>query len=107
MLAGTLSNHGFSFTLLTLRPTKILSRKNHTGGGCVRPCSELNNKSSPVRGNIFVEIASQNISKFRQERHIPSVHQTMSLLTELVISMERIATNIPRLRRFAAVASRR
>jgi hypothetical protein len=30
------------------------------------------NKPSPVRGDIFVEIASQKISKLRQERHIPS-----------------------------------
>jgi hypothetical protein len=30
MLAGTVSNHGFRFTILTLRPSKIMSRKNHT-----------------------------------------------------------------------------
>jgi hypothetical protein len=41
------------------------------------------NKSSPVRGDIFVEIASQKISKLRQEWHIPPVHQTMSLLRSL------------------------
>ncbi|MGB7546187.1 MAG: hypothetical protein WBM14_00425, partial [Terracidiphilus sp.] len=40
-------------------------------------------QTSPFRGDIFVEIATQNISKLRQERHIPSACQTMSLLRSL------------------------
>jgi len=51
----------FCFTILTLRPLKILSRKNHTGCRCARRCSEPK-KNSPVRGDIFVEIQPKKIS---------------------------------------------
>jgi hypothetical protein len=37
----------FRFTILTLRPANILSRKNHSGGGGggVRRCGELANQN--------------------------------------------------------------
>ena|ERR1035437_9047898 len=46
----------FRFTILTLRPAKILSRKNHTGYCCARQCSEPRTNQAPFRGDIFVEI---------------------------------------------------
>jgi hypothetical protein len=70
--------HNFDFA-----PGKIFVQKKSHRLLLREAVQRADNKPSPVRGDIFVEIASQKIFKLRQERHIPPVHRTMSLLRSL------------------------